>query len=188
MTARDDGSLFRPVGLGLSLAALAVTAWAIASRDIWFFNFVHVSAGVLWTGIDLFMGFAVGPVLRRIGFEHRRAFALRMMPITLYLMTTLSIVTAMSGWYLADEMGYLALDYPDFWWVVAALAIVAVLTVQGLCFLLPINVMATLELGKKNFDRTRVERLVRIYIRIVASQGAMQVGILIVMSRFGAGL
>jgi hypothetical protein len=165
-----------------------VTAWAVASRELWFLNFVHVSAGVLWTGIDLFMGFAVGPVLRRIGFEHRRAFTLQMMPITLYLMTTLSIITTTAGWYLADEMGYLALDYPDFWWVVAALAIVAVLTAQGLCLLLPINIMALLELRKENFDRPRVERLVRNYIWIVASQGTMQVGILIVMSRFGAGL
>jgi hypothetical protein len=30
---------------------------AIASHDHWFLNFVHVTRGVLWIGIDLFMGF-----------------------------------------------------------------------------------------------------------------------------------
>ncbi len=37
---------------------------AIVSGNIWFLNWVHVMCGVLWTGIDLFMGFVLGPVLR----------------------------------------------------------------------------------------------------------------------------
>ena len=44
--------------------ALAVMVLAIESQDRWFLNFVHVICGVMWTGIDLFMGFFVGPVLR----------------------------------------------------------------------------------------------------------------------------
>ena len=46
--------------------ALVVMVAAIASHDRWFLNFVHVMCGVMWTGIDLFMGFIVGPILRRI--------------------------------------------------------------------------------------------------------------------------
>jgi hypothetical protein len=34
-------------------------------------------------------------------------------------------------------VGFLDLAYPEFWWVIAALAIVTVLTVQGLGYLLP---------------------------------------------------
>ena len=35
---------------------------AIVSHDHWFLNFVHVICGVMWTGIDLFMGFIIGPI------------------------------------------------------------------------------------------------------------------------------
>lgn len=42
--------------------ALVVMVAAIASHDRWFLNFVHVMCGVMWTGIDLFMGFIVGPI------------------------------------------------------------------------------------------------------------------------------
>jgi hypothetical protein len=42
--------------LGYAVLALGVMTAAIASHDQWFLNFVHVICGVLWTGIDLFMG------------------------------------------------------------------------------------------------------------------------------------
>ena len=35
----------------------------IASHRLWWLNFVHVFCGLLWTGIDLFMGFVLGPSL-----------------------------------------------------------------------------------------------------------------------------
>jgi len=38
-------------------AALAVLVAAILYGNLWFLNWVHVMSGVLWTGIDLFMGF-----------------------------------------------------------------------------------------------------------------------------------
>src|SRR5262249_51830229 len=36
--------------------ALVVMIAAIISRHLWFLNFLHVFSGLLWTGIDLFMG------------------------------------------------------------------------------------------------------------------------------------
>ena len=43
-------------------------------------NFVHVLAGVLWNGIDLFMGFVMGPIIRRIDLDARRAVITRLIP------------------------------------------------------------------------------------------------------------
>ena len=88
--------------------------------------------GALWTGIDLFMGFVIGPVLRRVSLDTRRAMIAGIIPRTLILMPTLSAITSTAGWFLAVRLGYLDLGYPQFWWVIAALAIVTVLTVQGL--------------------------------------------------------
>ncbi len=104
---------------------------AILSPSLWFLNFVHVMTGALWTGIDLFMGFIVGPVLRKVSFETRRAIIAGLIPRTLILMPTLSTITSTAGWFLALRMGFLDVSYPEFWWVIAALAIVTVLTVQG---------------------------------------------------------
>jgi hypothetical protein len=50
-------------------AAFAVMMAAILSPSLWFLNFVHVMTGALWTGIDLFMGFIIGPVLRHVSFD-----------------------------------------------------------------------------------------------------------------------
>lgn len=160
---------------------------AILSDSLWFLNFVHVMAGVLWTGIDLFMGFVVGPVLRRVSFETRRAMIGGIIPRTLILMPTLSIVTSTAGWFLAVRMGYLELGFPEFWWVIAALAIVTVLTVQGLGYLLPTNLRLYFEIQKPAPDQDKIKRWMKTYVRVVALQGTMQVLIIVVMARFATG-
>src|SRR5665213_4621601 len=125
--------------IGAAAAALALMIVAILSPSLWLLDFVHVMAGALWTGIDLFMGFVIGPVLRRVTLDTRRAMIGGIIPRTLILMPALSTITSTAGWFLAQRMGFLDVAFPEFWWVVAALAIVTVLTVQGLGYLLPMN-------------------------------------------------
>ncbi|MBT6427130.1 MAG: hypothetical protein HOK30_05685, partial [Rhodospirillaceae bacterium] len=134
------------------LLALSVMTGAIVSRNDWFLNFVHVMAGVMWTGIDLFMGFVIGPIMRLIDANSRRAIVTRLMPRMIFIMPTLAIVTTTAGWYLAEWRGYFDLDYPDLGWVVASLVIVAVLTVQGLCILLPLNLRVYFEIRSETPD------------------------------------
>jgi hypothetical protein len=171
-----------------SVVALAAMVIAIEFGSNWILNFIHVMCGGLWTGIDLFMGFVIGPILRHLPLEARRAVISALVPRTLFLMPTLSIITATSGWFLAERTGFLDLNYPEFWWVVASLVIVAVLTVQGLGYLLPTNLRIYFELQKPTPDLAMVARWMRVYFGVVASQGAMQVAIIIVMARFATGL
>jgi hypothetical protein len=167
--------------------ALAVMTAAILSPSLWFLDFVHVMAGVLWTGIDLFMGFVIGPVLRGVSLDTRRAMIAGIIPRTLILMPTLSTVTSTAGWFLAVRMGFLDIGYPQFWWVIAALAIVTVLTVQGLGYLLPMNLKLYFEISKPSPDPDKLKRWMRTYVRVVAVQGTMQVLIIVVMARFATG-
>lgn len=169
-------------------AALGVMIAAIRSGDWWFLNFVHVATGVLWTGIDLFMGFVVGPINRQMDFAARRQFTTRLMPKMLFLMTTLSTITPTTGWYLAELRGYTALPYPQYGWVLAALIITTILGIQGIGILLPTNVRVALEIAKPAPDMEMVGRLMRRYIRIVAFQGSMQVAIIVIMAKFVTGL
>lgn len=55
----------------------------------------------------------------------------------LFVMPTPAIITGTAGYYHAKQLGFLEVGYPEFGWVVASLAIVAILTVQRLGLLLP---------------------------------------------------
>jgi hypothetical protein len=185
----DSGKLaLRPayfVMAGLAFIAMFV---GIFGPSLWFLTWVHIMAGVLWTGIDLFLGFVIGPILRRLPFETRRTVIGQLIPKTMVLMPTLSIVTGTAGYFLAQRTGYLDLGYPEFWWVAAALAILAVLTVQGLGILTPINILVYLEMLKAKPDSEKVTRWMKTYVRVVAIQGVMQVAMIVIMARFGSGL
>jgi hypothetical protein len=170
-----------------AVLALAVMVVAILGPSLWFLNWVHVMAGGLWTGIDLFMGFVIGPVLRGVSLETRRAMIAGIIPRTLILMPTLSTITSTAGWFLAVRLGFLDLGYPQFWWVIAALVIVTVLTVQGLGYLLPMNLKLYFEILKDAPDPDKLKRWMRGYVRVVAVQGCMQVAIMVVMARFATG-
>jgi hypothetical protein len=169
-------------------AAVVVMVVAIALEDIWLLDFVHVFSSVVWTGVDVFMGFVLGPVLRRVDLTARRAIAGRLMPRTLFLMPTLALVSTTTGWFLARQEGFLDLEYPELWWLIAALALAGILTVQGIAVLLPVNLRVYFELRKGAPDLTRINRLMSLYLAVVASQGAMQVLIVLVMARFATGL
>ena len=174
--------------LAWSLFALAAMIAAIVAGNLWLLDFVHVFASLLWTGIDLFMGFVLGPILRRVGLPVRREIMRRLTPRTLFLMPTVSIIGGTSGWFLAVALGYTALPWPDYGWVAAALILVTLMTIQGLGFLTPVNVIVCLELQKAEPDMKRISGLMQKYFYAVALQGTMQVAILIVMTRFRTGI
>jgi len=169
-------------------AAIAATVWVVNQDSRWILNFFHVIFGLLWTGIDLFMGFVIGPILKSVDLTARRAIVTRLAPRMMFLMPTLAAVTTTVGIELARSAGYFMLDWPYFGWVLAALVIVTILTVQGIGILLPINIVVFVELRKAQPDMARIGRLMRIYFYTVASQGVMQVAIILVMARFVTGI
>jgi hypothetical protein len=181
-------SPLRPRYLIMAVLAVIVMIVAIMGPSDWFLNWVHVMFGTLWTGIDLFMGFVVGPVLRTLPLETRRAVLNGLIPRTLVLMPTLSIVTGTAGWFLAKRLGYLEIGYPEFYWVAAALAILTVLTLQGLGILLPTNLWVYFELQKPEPNLARIGVMMQRLFRVVAIQGTMQVAMIVVMARFATGL
>jgi len=171
-----------------SALAIVVMVGVIQWGDLHALNFLHVGAGLLWTGIDLFMGFVIGPVLRSVPFEMRRAVMTRLTPRTIFILPVLAIITGTTGWYLAGRMGYLDLSYPAFWWIVAALVIITILTIQGIGILLPTQIRVYREMVKPQPDIARVVAMSRWYFWLVASQGVMQVAIIVIMTKMRAGL
>ncbi len=174
--------------LWYALAALAVMGGAIVAGNLWFLNFVHVSTSLLWTGIDLFMGFVLGPILRRVDIPVRREIVRRLTPKTLFLMPTISIIGGTTGWFLAVQLGYAALPWPAYGWVAAALLLVTLMTILGIGFLTPVNVLVCLEVQKPQPNLTMIATWMSRYFYAVAAQGLMQVAILVVMTRFRTGI
>jgi uncharacterized membrane protein len=174
--------------LWIALSAIAFMIAAIEIGNLWLLNFIHVLSSLLWTGIDLFMGFVLGPILKRVDLPIRREIVGRLTPRTLFLMPTVSIISGTTGWFLAVELGYTALSWPAYGWVAAALALVTLMTIQGLGFLTPVNVLVCLELQKNEPDLNRISAWMQYYFYAVAIQGLMQIAILVVMTRFRTGI
>jgi uncharacterized membrane protein len=188
MDETSPGNLIRWHYLWYAAVALAVMIFAIVQGHLWLLNFVHVFTGLLWTGIDLFMGFILGPILRAVDISARKAVLLRLTPRTLFLMPTLSIITGTTGWFIAQDLGFTALSWPPYGWVAAALALVALMTAQGLGYLLPANLRVCFELQKAKPDNARIARLTSHYFLAIALQGAMQVVTIVIMARFATGI
>ena len=186
--AADEFPGINPWNLGWVALALACLVAVIDIPSLWPLTFVHIFSGVLWTGIDLFMGFVMGPIMRQVSPPARRAIACRLMPKMLFLMPTLAVMTGTAGWFLAGRVGFLALPWPQFAWVAGALVIITILTVQGLGLLLPTNLMVYLELRKPHPDGARIAKLMRFYVYGVGFQGVLQIAIIVIMARFGSGL
>ena len=188
VTVAPPEGLIRWRYLWWSLAALAVMVAAIALDNLWFLNFIHVLSSLLWTGVDLYMGFVLGPILRRLDLSVRRGIVMQLTPKTLFLMPTVSIIAGTTGWFLAVQLGYTALAWPAFGWVAAALTLVTLMTILGLGFLTPVNVWVCLELQKPEPDLKRIGFWMQRYFYAVAAQGLMQIAIIVVMTRFRAGV
>ncbi len=174
--------------LGWAVLAGVITIAVCLWGSNWALNFLHVMAGVLWTGIALYMGFVVGPVMRRLPLPARRAMIGKLMPRNLFLLPALSFITGTAGYVHAGRLGLLDLPWPQYGWVAAALAILTLLTVQGLGVLLPANLLVYFEMRKPQPDGQRIGRLMRRYVYAVAFQGVLQVAIIVIMARFVTGL
>ena len=188
IAAETSQGLIRWRYLPWALAAIVAMIAVIVAGNIWLLDFVHVFSSLLWTGVDLFMGFVLGPILRRVDLSVRREIVRRLTPRTLFLMPTVSIISGTTGWFLAVALGYAALDWPAYGWVAAALILVTLMTIQGLGFLTPVNVYVCLQLQKPKPDMNKISSWMRWYFYAVALQGLMQVAIIVVMTRFRAGI
>jgi hypothetical protein len=169
--------------LAIPATALALLLAAIFANVLWPLDFLHVAGGGMWTGIDLFMGFVIGPIMRRLDPPVRAAVMRRLMPKMMVVMPTLALTTMTAGWQLARKLGVLDTPYPRHWWLVASFVIVAVLALTAFAVLLPANVGVLLELRKEQPDGQRIQRLMSRYTACTAVQGCMQIATLVVMTR-----
>ncbi|WP_350356166.1 hypothetical protein [Halorarius halobius] len=85
---------------------VGVLALAVVFGTVQQHTYAHVMAGVLWTGIDLFMALVLGPVLGGLAVDERASVFQRFTPKMTFLMPALALVTIVGGITLALRLGY----------------------------------------------------------------------------------
>lgn len=161
---------------------------AIISANLLLLNYIHVFTAILWTGTDIFMAFLLGPVLRNVSLATRKEVISWLMPKMVFFMPTVAAVTTTAGYFLASRMGLITLDPPVVYWISAVLVIVSIMFIQGLGILLPTNLRICFEMRKNKPDMSRIQRLMRMYVKVVAVQAAMQFVIIFIMAEFATGV
>src|SRR6056297_2655117 len=86
---------------GVLAVPLVALVYAVTVGPLRQHLYVHVMAGVLWTGIDLFMGLVLGPVLGGLDDEQMASVFRRLTPKMTFLMPALAITTIFGGVTLA---------------------------------------------------------------------------------------
>jgi hypothetical protein len=160
---------------------------AILSANLLLLNYVHVFTAILWTGTDIFMVFLLGPVLRNVNLLTRKEVISWLMPKMVFYMPTVAAVTTTAGYFLASELGLITLDPPIGYWISAVLAIVSVMFVLGLGVLLPTNLRIYFEMKKSVPEMSRIQILMKRYVKVVAVQTILQFVIIAIMAEFATG-
>lgn len=160
---------------------------AIASTNLLLLNYVHVFTSILWTGTDIFMAFLLGPILRKVSLSTRKEIISWLMPKMVFFMPTVASVTTTAGYFLASKLGLITFETPVVYWITTVLIIVTVMLIQGLGILLPTNIRVYYELRNKEPDMTKIQRLMRRYVKVVATQAVLQFVIIFIMANFATG-
>ena len=170
-------------GIPIVVAVLVALVVAIAGNWLWALDFFHVVGGGMWTAIDLFVGFVIGPIIGRMSISARAEFSAKFMPKMLLLMPTLVTMTLASGWQLARHLDNLAVGYPQHWWLVASFAVVGVMSVVAIGVLEPANLAVLFEMRKPHPNGQRIARLMKRFIYTAGITGVMQVATLVIMTK-----
>ena len=160
---------------------------AILTANFLLLNYVHVFTSMLWTGTDIFMAFLLGPILRGVSLSTRKEVISWLMPKMVFYMPTVASITTTAGYFLASKMGLITLQTPVLYWITAVLIIVIAMLIQGLGILLPTNLRVYYELRKSEPDMARIQRLMRRYVKVVATQAILQFVIIFIMANFATG-
>jgi hypothetical protein len=109
------------------------------------------------------------------------------MPKMVFYMPTVAAVTTTAGYFLASKVGLITLQPPVVYWVATVLIIVSAMFIMGLGILLPTNLRIYFEMKKSEPDMSRIQKLMKKYVKVVAIQTVMQFSIIFIMAEFSTG-
>jgi len=186
MAARPKIQVVPLRGLPVVASAVIFVALSIGFNWHWGLMFNHVVGGGLWTGIDLFVGFVIGPILGRLSIPARAEFSSRFMPKMVIIMPTVVMMTLATGFQVARNAGNLTASNPNHAWLIVSFCVVGVMATVALGILEPANVAVLYEMNKPVPNGERIGRLMKRFIYTAGITGVMQIATLIIMTRLGS--
>jgi len=165
----------------------AIMIYGLVSKNLAVLDFSHVMSASLWTGTDVFLGFFLGPVLKKLLPEQRKAVIHWMVPKTMLYIPVLAFTAGTSGWYIAMWEGLTKFGNPMHVWLLVAFIVVMILMIQGLGIMLPNSIRIYLEFQKEQPDFKKIFRLNKVSNVVAGLQGAFQIAIIIVMVHIAIG-
>lgn len=193
ITPTHDASVTRPRiqivpvrGLPLVAIIAVFVALSIGFNWRWGLIFSHVVGGGLWTGIDLFVGLVIGPILGGLSIPARAEFSARFMPKMVIIMPTVVMMTLATGFQVARMMGNLSTSSPNHAWLIVSFCVVGVMAVVALGVLEPANIAVLFEMNKPVPNGERIGRLMKRFIYTAGITGVMQIATLVIMTRVGS--
>jgi len=115
--------------VGAVVVPLAALVYGVFWAPLQQLTYVHVMAGVLWTGIDLFMALVLGPVLGGLDVQARAAVFQQFTPKMTFLMPSLALTTIFGGVVLSLKLGVFTHPMPWLALLTAATTLVPLLLI-----------------------------------------------------------
>jgi len=91
--------------VGVLAVSLLALGYATTVAPLRHHTYIHVMAGVLWTGTDLFIGAILGPVIGGLDEEASAAVFQRLTPKTAFFLPSMATLTIATGIPLALRLG-----------------------------------------------------------------------------------
>lgn len=91
---------------GVVAVSVLAFAYTLTGASIRTHTYIHVMAGLLWTGTDLFMGAVLGPVTGSLDEEASAELFSRLTPKTTFFLPSMAFLTIAGGLTLAVRAGY----------------------------------------------------------------------------------
>ncbi|EQD29793.1 conserved hypothetical protein, membrane [mine drainage metagenome] len=166
---------------GTIATAIPVLIFIIAflTSSILILDYVHVLLGALWTGIDIFLGLIFSSVIRTISKQTKVNIARGMIPMTLFFIPAVSIITPASGYVLAVRDGVFDPATPLF----TAIIILGIFLVGiGFTTIVPFSWKFARELSTENPDADVISRSMNIVSKGALVQLVFQIAIISLMA------
>ncbi|WP_435125580.1 hypothetical protein [Halobaculum sp. D14] len=91
--------------VGVVAVSVAAFGYAVTAASIQQHTYIHVMAGLLWTGTDIFIGGILGPVIGGLDEEQSAAVFERLTPKTSFFLPSMAFLTIAAGLTLAIRIG-----------------------------------------------------------------------------------
>jgi len=184
----DNFTIKRSLRMGIPMLVLPLLLLAavLASHSFLLLDYLHVGSGLTWTGLDLILGLFFSNVMRGLANDQRARVAMRLTPVMLFFMPSLTSVTVTAGVYLAIADGYFN---PLSNAIVLVAVLVGALFVIGIGIFLPNEVRIYRELLRGAAgDMKKVVRLTMTNLRLSLVMVALQMMVILMMAQLATGV